>query len=248
MPARKRNLVLLSHREAVDLAPDSADKRAVVECANARFLLLNGDITEQNLVMLAQLQKDVALMPAQAKDDTQRLRILAFCLRLAGQVARLRKEREQIREEACRFARIAHFRQTGTRVGDLFDPISEQVAAGVDTSTANPDQGGGGRGEGDGGPVAGASGSVPAGESQAGQGDGDAVQRDGGPAADGSGSMPGPKPVSMPASKRQIKETLHYLKRYRVNGDARENFRRRAQAEGWDKPRLSAEAHKLTAA
>jgi len=127
---------MLSHREAVDLAPDSADKRAVIECANARFILLNGDITEQHMLMLAQLQKDVAMMPARVHDETERLRVLAFCLRLAGQGSRLRKERDQVREEAYRFARIAHYRQTGTRVGDLFDPIVEEAQAAIDASIA----------------------------------------------------------------------------------------------------------------
>ena len=244
MPARKRNLVLLSHRDAVDLAPDSADKRAVVECANARFVLLNGDITQQNMLMLSQLHQDVARMPARVGDDVQRLRVLAFALRLTAQVSRLRKERDQIMEAAFRFARIAHFRQTGVRVGDLFDPIAEQEPAEAET-----------------GPVADAQGSeldelqpgteVPGGCREAtttptaqlprqAEQEPTPAETNNDPVANNADTKP--------ASNRQIKEYLHYLKRHRVNGQARENFRRRAQAEGWDKLRLSLEAHKLTAA
>lgn len=133
MPARKRNLVILPHAMAVDLAPDSADKRAVVETANARFVLLNGDLADRDLGLLAQLQQNVSRLLASPMPDDQCLRLMAFCLRLAGQGSRLRAERGRIREQAFTFARTGHYAETGVRVGPLFNPI-EAEATELDTS------------------------------------------------------------------------------------------------------------------
>lgn len=226
MPARRKILPILPHAVAVGLAPDSADKRAVLDLAEAHYLRHGGDLIERQINFAVLLHdKAVARMSEDIPpDDFDRM--MGHCIRMNAQVTRLVVARDKAKERSYMFARITHYRKAGTLVGDIHDPVlvkargEEEALQLQDTPQVEPK------------PEAAMPGVAT-------------------PEVAPAPQQAAPRPaaaVTHRASNRQIKEYVHMLKRRSVKAEIREEFRKRAVAEGWDKIRLAAEAHKILAA
>jgi hypothetical protein len=222
MPARKTTTALLSHRMAVESAPDSEHKRAVVETANARFLLLNGDLLQRNLQLIEELHQNTRWALPESQTGPELNRAMNFALRLATQTARLRAERDRVLEQAFEFARTRHYQETGVRVGELFSPLAP--ADELDTSSDR---------------------SAPPAQSPEPAPD---ATNPPAPEPETATAETADSADAAPASNKRIKACVRRLREAKVPADLLEQFRRAAQTERWSSRRLSQELHRILAA